>query len=157
MGVWDCVRECGRGERDCALGDEGDVEFFACAARNFLHHFIIAVADEAFHEVVGERAVEVELVPVLFVHVPCASDFGILVAQFYGVVGLALEYEPFGVLQVNHRKDAPSDAKGKGGFVEGEVLGGEREGEAICSDGFNIHSVLVYVDGFNLFFVGPTG
>lgn len=127
------------GERDCALGDEGDVEFFACAARNFLHHFIIAVADEAFHEVVGECAVKVELVPVLFVHVPCAGDFGMSVAQFYGVVGLALEYEPFGVLQVNHRKDAPSDAKSKGGFVEGEVLGGKGEGEAVCSYAFDVY------------------
>ena len=61
------------------------------------------------------------------------------VAQFYGVVGLALEHEPLRALQVEHRKDAPPDAKGKGGFVEGEVFGGEREGEAIFSDGFNIH------------------
>jgi hypothetical protein len=68
---------------------------------------------------------------------------------------LALEHEPLRALQVKHRKDAPPDAKGKGGFVEGEVLGGKGQSEAICSDCFNIHSVLVYVDGFNLFFIGP--
>lgn len=125
--------------RNCASRDERDVELFACAARDFLYDFVVAVADEAFYEVIGEVAVEVELVPVFFVHVPGACDFGMAVAQFYGVVGLALEYEPFGVLKVEHRKDAPSDAKGKGGLVEGEVLGGEGQGEAIFAYGFDVH------------------
>ena len=125
--------------RNCASGDERDVEFFACAARNFLYDFVVAVADEALYEVIGECAVEVELVPVLFVHVQGACDFGMAVAQFYGVVGLALEYEPFGALKVEHCKDAPSDAKGKGGFVEGEVFGGQGEGEAVCSYAFDVH------------------
>ena len=115
------------------------MEFFAGAAWHFLYHLVITVADEALDEFVGEYAVKVELVPVLLVHVPGTCDFRMAVAQFYGVIGLALEYEPLRALQVEHRKDAPTDAKGKGGFVEGEVLGGEREGEAVFSDGFNIH------------------
>jgi hypothetical protein len=82
-------------------------------------------ADEALDEFVGECAVKVELVPVLLIHVPGTCDFRMAVAQFYGVIGLALEHEPLRALQVEHRKDAPPDAKGKGGFVEGEVLGGK--------------------------------
>ena len=115
------------------------MEFFAGAAWQFLYHLVITVTDEALNKFLAECSVEVELVPMLLVHVPGTCNFRIAVAQFYGVVGLALEYEPLRALQVEHRKDAPPDAKGKGGFIEGEVLGSEREGEAIFSDGFNIH------------------
>ena len=115
------------------------MEFFAGAAGDFLDHLVITMADEAFHKVIGKVALQEKLVPVLLVHVPSTCDFRMAVAQFYGVIGLALEHEPLRALQVEHRKDASPDAKGKGGFVEGEVLGGEREGEAIFSDGFNIH------------------
>ena len=121
------------------LGDERDVEFFAGASWNFLDHLVVTVADEAFHKVISKVAPQEKLVPVLLVHVPGTCNFRIAVAQFYGVIGLAFEHEPLGALQVEHRKDAPPDAKGKGGFVEGKVLGGEREGEAVFSDGFNIH------------------
>ena len=115
------------------------MEFFAGAAGDFLYHLVITVADEALDEFVGECAVKVELVPVLLIHVPGTCYFGVSVAQFYGVVGLAFEHEPLRALQVEHRKDASPDAKGKGGFIEGEVLGGEREGEAIFSDRFDVH------------------
>ena len=115
------------------------MEFFAGAAWNFLDHLVITVADEAFHKVIGKVALQEKLVPVLLIHVPGTCNFRMAVAQFYGVVWLALEHEPFGAFKVEHREDAPPDAKSKGGFVEGEVLGGEREGEAVFSDGFNIH------------------
>ena len=115
------------------------MEFFAGAAWHFLDHLVITVADEVFNKFLAECSVEVELVPVLLVHVPGTCDFRMAVAQFYGVIGLAFEHEPLRALQVKHRKDAPPDAKGKSGFVKGEVLGGEREGEAVFSDGFNIH------------------
>ena len=121
--------------------DEGDVEFFAGVAWDFLDHLVVTVADEAFHKVIGKVALQEKLVPVLLVHVPGTCYFGVPVAQFYGVVGLALEYEPFGAFKVEHREDASPDAKGKSGFVEGEILGGEREGEAVFSDGFNIHNL----------------
>ena len=107
------------------LGDERDVKFFPRATRNLLDYFIITVADEALNEFVGERAVKVELVPVFLVHVPGTCDFGVGIAEREGVIGVALEHKPFRALQVNHRKDAPPDAKGKGGFVKGEVLSGE--------------------------------
>ena len=117
------------------------MEFFAGAAWDFLNHLVVTVADEALDEFVGECAVKVELVPVLLIHVPGTCNFRMAVAQFYGVIGLALEHEPLRALQVEHREDASPDAKGKGGFVEGEVFGGEREGEAIFSDRFDVHNL----------------
>ena len=107
------------------LGNGSDVKCFSRAARYLLDHFVITMADEFLDERVGEGAVKVELVPVLFVHVPGACDVRVSVAQFNGVIRMALEHKPLGALQVEHRKDAPSDAKGKGGFVKGEVLSGE--------------------------------
>ena len=73
-----------------------------------------------------EGAVEVELVPVFLVHVPGTCEFGVGIAKREGVIGFTFEHKPFGAVEVKHRKDASPDAKGKGGFVEGEVLGDER-------------------------------
>ena len=115
------------------------MEFFAGAAWHFLDHLVITMADEALNKFLAECSVEVELVPVLLIHVPSTCNFRMAVAQFYGVIGLAFEYEPLRALQVEHREDAPPDAKCKGGFVEGEVLGGKGEGEAVCSYAFDVH------------------
>ena len=116
------------------LGYEVDVLFFLYAARKFLDHLIITMTDEALNEFVGQCAVEVELVPMLLVHVPGSRDFGMGIAKREGVIGLALKDEPLRTFQIEHRKNLSSDAKGEGGFVEGEILGHEWERKALFSD-----------------------
>lgn len=85
------------------------------------------MAYEVLDEFVGKYAEEVDLVPVLLVHMPCRCDVGVGVAEFNGIVGVALEYEPFGFLQVNHGEDSAFDAKRKRGFVKREVFCGMRQ------------------------------
>jgi hypothetical protein len=84
------------------------------------------MTDEALDEFVGERTVKIELVPVLLVHVPGPCDFRVGIAEREGIIGFALEHKPFGAVKVKHCEDASSDAKGKSGFVKGEIFGGER-------------------------------
>lgn len=85
------------------------------------------MAYEVLDEFVGKYAVEVYLVPVLLVHVPCRCDVGVGVAEFNGIVGVALEDEPFCFLQVNHGEDSAFDAKSERRFVKGEVFCGMRQ------------------------------
>ena len=89
----------------------------------FLYHQFVAVAYEVLDEGVGEMAVEVELVPVLLVHVPCTRYLWMTLAQFYGIVRVALQHKPFGVVEVDHGKYLVSHAEGEGGLGEREILG----------------------------------
>ena len=97
------------------------------------------MANEVLDEFVGQYAEEIYLVPVLFVHVPCRCDVGVGVAEFNGIVGVALEDEPFGFLQVNHGEDSVFDAKRERGFVKREVLGRFRQRQAVVSNAFYVH------------------
>ena len=106
---------CGLRVASCVLGAE--------LAWQFLHYLVVAVADKRTDEVVGQGAEEVQLVPMLLVHVPGGSNLGMAVAQFKGIIGLALQHEPFGTLQIDHGEDTATDAECQGGLVEGEVLG----------------------------------
>ena len=85
------------------------------------------MAYEVLDEFVGQYAVEVDLVPVLFVHVPGGSDVGVGVAEFNGIVGVALQEEPFGFLKVYHCENLAFDAKSERRFVKGEVFCGMRQ------------------------------
>lgn len=98
------------------------------------------MAYELADKFVGQYAVEIDLVPVFLVHVPCRSDVSMCVTKFDGVVGVALEDEPFGFLQVDHREDFAHDAKGKCGLVEREILGCFRQRQAVFSYAFDVHS-----------------
>lgn len=105
----------------------------------FFDDFRVAVGDEGADEGVGEVAEEVELVPVFFVHVPCGFDFVVAVAQVEGVVGVAFDDEPFGVVEVEHGEYFAENSKDEDGVAEGEVFGGKGEREAVVSEGFNVH------------------
>ena len=97
------------------------------------------MAYEVLDEFVGKYAEEVDLVPVLFVHVPGGSDVGVGVAEFNGIVGVALQDEPFGFLQVNHGEDSAFDAKRQRGFIKREVLCCLWQRQAVVSNAFYVH------------------
>ena len=84
------------------------------------------MADEALNEFVGECAIKIDLVPVLFVHVPGTRNFRMGIAKRERIIGITFQYKPLCILKVDHCKDLASNAKNKGAFVEGEILGSKR-------------------------------
>ena len=83
---------------------------------------LLTAAPLPVDEVVSQRAIEVDLIPVFFVHVPGALYLCMLVAQLQGIIGVAFQYKPGGIFQVNHGKNFSLHLEGQGGFVKGEVL-----------------------------------
>ena len=120
--------------------NEGDVSFILKAAREFSDHLIVTMADEALNEFIGEGAVEVELVPMLLVHVPGTCNFEMSIAKREGVIGLTFQDKPLRILKVKHGEYLTSNAKYQSCIVKGEILGDVWEREAIFSDRFDVHN-----------------
>ena len=53
-----------------------------------LHHFGIAVANQGLDEIIFQRAIEVYLIPVFLIPMPCAFYFGMHFPEFEGVIGI---------------------------------------------------------------------
>lgn len=85
------------------------------------------MSDERADEFFAEIAKEINLIPMTLVHMPCGGYLGILLAQFYGHIRIALEHKPFRSLQVYHGKNPAAYAKGQSGLIEGKVLRSMRQ------------------------------
>ena len=66
-----------------------------------LHHFGIAVANQGLDEIIFQRAIEVYLIPVFLIPMPCAFYFGMHFPEFEGVIGITFHRNPLGA---NHGK-----------------------------------------------------
>ena len=87
--------------------------------------------------------VEVYLVPVFLVHVPRPGNLGLTLSKFHGIVGVALQYEPFGVVEVNHCEYLVSHPESESGLVKGEILRSGRKRQAIVTDRCNVHTKII--------------
>ena len=90
-----------------------------------LHHFGIAVANQGLDEIIFQRAIEVYLIPVFLIPMPCAFYFGMHFPEFEGVIGITFHRNPFRALQVNTGKDLVEDSKRQGPLIKGKSLGYE--------------------------------
>ena len=99
------------------------------------------MANERLDEIVGKKSVEVYLVPVLLVHVPRPSNLRMALAEFEGIVRVALQHKPLGVVEVNHCEYLVCHTESEGCLVEGEIFGSGRKRQAIVADRLNIHTL----------------
>ena len=88
----------------------------------------------------GESALETDIVPVAFVHMPRSRDLGIAVTKNYRPLGVALNDKVVGPLEHQHRKHTPSDLIDQGRIIERQSLLDIGERENVFSKLNNIHS-----------------
>lgn len=107
----------------------------------FLHHLAIAVAEQALYQFIFQKPREVHLVPILLVPMPSGLYLGMVLTEFEGIVGMAFHRYPVWAFLVETSEYLAQDPKHQRGFVEGKILGHERQGEAILSNGFYVHNI----------------
>ena len=87
-----------------------------------LIYFRVGMIYKRTYEGFGHIAVEVYLVPMLLVHVPCSFDALVAVAQVNGIVGFTFKHHEIGAFEVETSEYLTHKAKHKYGLVEGECL-----------------------------------
>ena len=115
---------------------------FVCClylARYLFVDLLVGVVYERAYEGFGHIAVEVDLIPMLLVHVPRPLDALVAVAQVDGIVGLALEHYEIGALEVEASEYLAHKAEHEDGLVEGKSLVGVGLLQAIFADVFDVH------------------
>lgn len=126
-------------ERGAVDGEDvgvGEADFSGEAG----HDLAVAVAYERTDGFVGERAAEVNLIPVTFVPVPGWLYFAMVFAQVFGIVGVAFNCNRIGTLQIQAPEDFIADAEKEVVRAKGHVLGDKRQGKGVFSDFLYVHS-----------------
>ena len=95
---------------------------------------------EMTYQFVTQTAHKVEHIPVALIHVPTGFHLSVMLAEGFGILGVALQREPFVPLEVNHSKYLPLYAKHQCGLVEGKILCHSGQCEAVISYTLYIHS-----------------
>lgn len=102
---------------------------------------IIRQINQLFNQLAGERLVEVDRVPVGFVHVPGGSDLlGVALAEFESVLGIAFEADAVGVLEWHEGKHLAHDFEDERLFVKGKALSRTGFAQTVFADFFYVHS-----------------
>src|SRR5713226_8018875 len=105
---------------------------------------VVRVLDQIAHQLVRERAVEPERVPVPLVHVIAGRDSRVRGAQLLGEVRLALDVHlERALVQPAEREYASADPEDRDFWPEREVLARAREGEAAPAERGDFHAHII--------------
>ena len=81
--------------------------------------------------------------PVFLVPMPCRLYLGMVLAQLYGIVGLAFQCEAVVSCQIHAGENLSADTEEEMVIAESHVLARARQRQAVFAQCFNVHSLLI--------------